>query len=323
MLKAILTAAALAAMSMPAFAQTVLRVGLGQAANDPQTIIFQEVADKVKQRTNGEVVLRIFPSGQLGSERDMQEQVKLGAPIITTVDSGYFTNYSTKDVGVLSATFAISSYEGVQKVLASDLAKTWLSKAESNNIKILSFNWYFGERHIIGKKPFPTPADLKGVKFRLAPIGVYIDSFKALGVSPVTLDFSEVYGALQQGVVDAAEGALSSLSSSKLYEVAPFVTRTAHVKQIIGVMINKSIFDSIPEASRAILIEEMTAGGEKFSEQNIRRQSELRANMVKAGVTFIDPDMSAYNKTVMPIYEQYRDWSAGLSAKVQAISDVK
>jgi tripartite ATP-independent transporter DctP family solute receptor len=301
-------------------AQTVLRIGTGQAAADPTNITLQEVCDRIKARTDGKLVLQLFPAGQLGAERDMQEQVKMGAPLITVIDSGYFTNYSSKDVGILSAPFAVKNYAEVKRILASDVAKEWLERAEKNNIKLLSFNWFFGERHIFGKKPYVHVADLKNVKFRLAPIGIYIDSFKALGVSPVTLDFSEVYGALQQGVTDAAEGSLTSIYSAKLYEVAPYITRTGHVKQALGIMMNKKMFDALPEEFRKVLTEEMTRGGDDFSVRIANRQEELRVLMEKAGAKFADADIAEYSKTILPIYDSYKEWSPGLMQKIQAIA---
>jgi tripartite ATP-independent transporter DctP family solute receptor len=309
-----------ALVSAPAAqAQTVLRVGTGQAAAELQNVILQEVADKVKERTGGKLVLQLFPGGQLGSERDVHEQVKMGAPILTVVDSGYFGNYTTKDVGILSAPFVFKDYDEVTKVLNSDLAKDWLAQAERNGIKMLAFNWYFGERHIVGRKPYPAVADLKQVKFRLAPIAIYIDSFKALGVSPGTLDFAEVYSALQQGVVDAAEGPMGSLFASKLYEPASFVTLTGHVKQVLGIMMHKQVFDGLPADQKAILIEEMRAGGERYSQRGAARVADLRAQMEKGGAKFVTADIEAYKATVSPIYAGYKDWSPGLIDKVRKI----
>lgn len=307
------------AMSAPAQAQTVLRVGTGQAAAELQNVILQQVADRVKERSGGRLTLQLFPGGQLGSERDVHEQVKMGAPILTIVDSGYFANYTTKDVGILSAPFVFNNYDQVTKLLKSDIAASWLAQSEKNGIKMLSFNWYFGERNIIGRKAYPKLADLKNVKFRLAPIPIYIDSFKALGVSPVTLDFAEVYGALQQGVVDAAEGPLGSVFSSKLFEPAPFVTQTGHVKQVLGVMMNKTVFDGLPADQRSILVEEMLAGGDRYSKQSADRQGDLRAQMEKVGVKFVEADIEDYKAAVLPLYANYKDWSPGLIDAVRKV----
>lgn len=313
----------LSAFFLPAAAQsqTTLRIGTGQAAAELQNVILQQVADRVKERTGGKLLLQLFPGGQLGSERDVHEQVKMGAPIVTIVDSGYFANYTSKDVGILSAPFVLKNFDEVTKLLRSDLAKSWLTQGEKNNIKMLAFNWYFGERNIVGRKPYPKVADLSHVKFRLAPIPIYIDSFKALGVSPVTLDFAEVYSALQQGVVDAAEGPLGSIFSSKLYEPAPFITLTGHINQVLGLMMNKTVFDGLPADVRTVLVEEMVAGGERYSKQGAARQAELRAQMEKAGVKFVAADTEGYKAAVTPIYGKYKDWSAGLLDKVRKIVD--
>lgn len=301
-------------------ARTVLRVGTGQAAADLQVTILNEVAERVAKRTNGELTLQLFPGGQLGSERDVHEQVKLGAPILTIVDSGYFANYTSRDVGILSAPFVFTSYDQVRRVLASDLARGWLQRAEGNGIRMLSFNWFFGERHIVGKKPFPEVADLRAVKFRLAPIPIYIDSFKQLGVSPVTIDFAEVYGALQQGVVDAAEGPLASIFSSKLYEPAPNVSLTGHVKQVLGIMMNKGVFDGLPAAHRTALVEEFTAGGERYSEQGLAKVGDIRSQMERSGVRFVNANVAAYSATVVPMYQSYKDWTPGLIDQVRKIA---
>lgn len=307
------------AISAPAYSQTVLRVGTGQAAAELQNVILQQVADRVKERTAGKLTLQLFPGGQLGSERDVHEQVKMGAPILTIVDSGYYANYTTKDVGILSAPFVFTSYDQVTKVLKSDIAAGWLAQGEKNGIKMLTFNWFFGERNIVGRKAYPKLADLKNVKFRLAPIPIYIDSFKALGVSPVTLDFAEVYGALQQGVVEAAEGPLGSIFASKLFEPAPFVTQTGHIKQVLGIMMNKGVFDGLPADQRAVLVEEMQAGGERYSKQGADRQGDLRAQMEKAGVKFVEADIEGYKAAVLPLYANYKDWSPGLIDAVRKV----
>lgn len=309
--------------SLAAQAQTTLRIGTGQAAAELQNVILQEVADKVKARTGGKLMLQLFPGGQLGSERDVHEQVKMGAPILTVVDSGYFANYSTKDVGILSAPFVFKDFNEVTRVLNSDVAREWLAAGEKNNIKMLAFNWYFGERNIIGRKLYPKVADLAQVKFRLAPIPIYIDSFKALGVSPVTLDFAEVYSALQQGVVEAAEGPTGSLFASKLYEAAPNITLTGHVKQVLGIMMHKQVFDALPADQKTILVEEMRAGGERYSKQSANRVKDLRAEMEKAGTKFATADIEGYKAAVLPMYSAYKDWSPGLLARVRKIADGK
>lgn len=197
-----------------AFAQQYkLKVAHALAPTEPIHLVAEDFAKAVGQRTNGRVQVQVFPSEQLGINKDMLEQVRQGAPIIQIADPGFMSDY-VPDFGVLNGPYLITSPAEFKKLLASDWYADLREKSEKSGLRPLAFNFFFGVRNMLGNKPFRSPADLQGVTMRIAPNPLWVETFKSLGARGVPLPWTEVYGALAQNVVDAVEAPLGSLNAS-------------------------------------------------------------------------------------------------------------
>ena len=216
-------------------------------------------------------------------------------------------------MGVLTGPFLIDSPDQWPTLVGSDLVKGWEDAiAADGNLRVLDLGWYVGERHLIGNAAYPEPADLAGVKIRIPPLPAWTTTFEAVGATPVTVDFTEVYTALSQGVVDASEAPLSAINGARWQEVAKEITETGHFRQFQGFVMAESVFAGLPPEFQAILLEEFQAGGERATATEIASAETLRGEFEAQGVTFTPADVEAYRAATAPFYEAYPEWTPGL-----------
>jgi TRAP-type C4-dicarboxylate transport system substrate-binding protein len=290
------------------------------ATNEPTHVAALEVAKRVKERTGGRVDIQIFPNSQLGGSRDTYEQARLGAPVIAHIDPGYASEYGSKSLSVLSGPYIFDTPEEAEKIGRSALVQGWNEKLLLNGgLRILTWNWYFGERYIISDRGYKRPDDLEGVKVRVPPNPVWVETYKLLGATCVTLEWTEVYTGLSQGVVAAAEAPLSTLYGSRLYEVKKVITETGHFKAISGHVIGESFFQSLPKDVQQILVEEIRRGGIMMSKLTIEKQEEYKKLFADAGVSFVSADAEAFKKATRPFYGLNPEWPPDIYDQVQEI----
>ena len=209
--------------------------------------------------------MRLFPSSQLGPDEDVLEQARAGAPVAVVVDGGRLAVYQ-KEFGVLGAPYLASGYDGIRKVVTSPLFESWVKKLhDDRGLQILSFNWWQGERQIWTNKPVKMPADLNGVRMRTPGAPVWVETIKAMGATPTPMPWADVYSALQQHVIDAAEAQLPAGQGSKLFEVTKYLTKTHHINLITGLVTSGSWFDSLPKDMQKMLRDEALKAGDVAS----------------------------------------------------------
>jgi len=299
-----------------------INIGHVVSATEPTQTALVGVAKAVSERTGGRLTLKIFPDGQLGQNQDMQEQTLAGAKQIAQIDPGYAATLGGIDeLNILGGPFLYDSADDINAVLDSDLVKDWNGQLAKNaGMHVLTWKFYFGERHIISDKGYPEPADLKGVKIRIPPNPSWVATFKALPSTGTTLEWSEVYSGMQQGVIDAAEAPLSTLKGSSLYEVGNTITLTGHFKAITGWGTSVKFWDTLPAEYQKILTEEFAAGAKVMTDITVGQEDTLRSEFkTKLGVKLVEPDIAAYKKAVLPFYSAFPKWRPGLYEQVLEI----
>lgn len=301
-----------------------INVGHVVSATEPTHLALEEIAEAVSERTDGRLTLELFPDGQLGQNRDMQEQALAGAAQIVQVDPGYAAEAGgVPEMNVLGAPFLFEDIDDVNAVLDSDLMQEWTDQlADEGGLHSLTWKFYFGERHIIANEGYPQPEDLEGVKIRVPPNPSWIATFEALPTSPVTLEFSEVYTGMQQGVIDAAEAPLSTLKASSLNEVGDTITLTSHFKAITGWATSVEYWESLPPEYQEILTEEFAAGAQTMTDTTLEQEDVLRAEFEDdLGVTLVEADADAYAKASSSFYDAFPEFREGLREQLLEIMD--
>lgn len=315
-------AAAMACLSfMAAQAQEVtLRVTHVLSTTEPMHLASERFAELVQERSGGRIAVEVFPAGQLGSNIDMYEQVRMGAPIVQISDPGYLSDY-VPDFGILNGPYLLDDPAQFDRLLASDWYAGLVEKlAQEQDLRVLTLNWLFGGRQIITDKPIRAPADLENLSIRVPPNVMWIETFKALGARGETLAWPEVYSALAAGVVDAAEAPLSSLWGSKLYESAKTVPMTNHFIAFSGPIINEDLFQSLDPELQQVLVSSANDAGTYMAELVTQSQDKLRADLEGAGVTFVDDvDTEAFRKATEVVYTKFPDWTPGLYDTVRTM----
>lgn len=277
-------------------------------------------ADLVNERSKGRIAIEVFPGGQLGTNIDLYEQVRLGAPVIQISDPGYLSDY-VADFGIMNGPYLLDDPADFANVVASDwYAGITEQLARDHGMRVLSLGWLFGSRHVISNREIRTPADIKDVTIRVPPNTMWIETFRAMGARGETLAWGEVYSGLASGVVDAAEAPLSSLLGARLYENAKTVSMTGHFTAFIGPIMNEDLFRAMPEDLQAVMIKAAADAGEYMiglvNDGQTALMEQLRAN----GVTIIeDVDRQAFRDVTASVYTQFPKWSEGLYDTVNAI----
>ncbi|MHB1134699.1 MAG: TRAP transporter substrate-binding protein DctP [Chloroflexota bacterium] len=313
--------AAPAATTAPAAAKTKLTIKFGHvlAATEPIQKAWEDAGARIKERTKGDVEVQVFPAGQLGGDRDMAEQSRLGANILNLIAYGYMAEY-VKDFNAFSLPFLFSDWakEGkniFMSPLVDELAEKYLKQG---GMVLLAPGYYFGERHIASTKAIAKPDDMKGVKIRIPPIDMWRDLFvTALGAAGTPLEWAEVYSALQTGTIDAAEAPFSSIKGSKLHEVAKNVAVTGHFTQVNAVHVGYKYWDSLPKDVQTIVKEEILKAQDIYVQAQLDSAVKDREALIKEGAKVVDVDRAAFRQKTQVVWDKYAPtFSAGLLDKI-------
>jgi tripartite ATP-independent transporter DctP family solute receptor len=304
----------------PAVAQEIkLRFAHSLSSTEPAHVAAEYFAKNVAERTQGKVQIQVFPSEQLGSGKDVNEMIRQGANVMNITDPGYLSDF-VPDIGVLNGPYLVSTPKDYEKLLASDWYKGIEQKLEQAGFKLIMANGFFGQRHMIADKPIRTPADAAGVTVRVPPNTMWIETFKSMGARPTTVQWSEVYNALQQNVVQAAEAPLGSLWGSKLHETRKVISMTGHFTAFVMWPINASYFNRLPKDVQQVLLEEGKKAGDYMTKLTLEQQQSYVDRFKQAGVTFVeDVDLPAFQKATASVYSAFPKWSPGLHDSVMTI----
>lgn len=294
----------------PAKGQYRLNIGMVVTEKDPMYLGALEMKKNVEARTNGVVVIGVYPNSLLGDTKDMQEQVKAGANIAVITDAARLAE-SVPAIGILGAPYIVDSAEEAKKLTTSSLFKGWTDElASKHGYRVLSFNWYQGARHFWTNKPIAVPADLKGLRIRTPGATVWQATIKAMGAEPTALAWAEVYPGIQQKVIEGAEAQHPASSGIRMYEVCKFLAKTSHFQLVTPLVCSEEWFSTLPAEYKTIILEEALKAGDYATKLTIDGLAANEAEFVKNGVTVSTPDLVPFKLACEAVYDQipgYRD----------------
>ncbi|MGE5620792.1 MAG: TRAP transporter substrate-binding protein DctP [Sphingomonadaceae bacterium] len=259
---------------------------------------YEYFGKKLVEATNGAVEWQSFPNGQLGSNRDLTEGVKLGT-IQMTVASSELTQF-VPEWDVISLPYLYDSYAQCYKVGDGEVGKFYEQKLDAAGFKLIGF-FSGGTRSVFtAKKPVRSLDDLKGLKIRVQQNKVHIAAFNALGAISTPLAYNELYSALQQGVVDGAENDPTAILDMKFNEVCKYYTLTKHFIEGMGrpFVMNKSFFESLPADIQKLVLQfgkEATDLERKYFEEV---EGKALADLKSKGMEIIEIDTAPLAKVV-------------------------
>lgn len=308
-----LTAIALCTLALPAVAADYeIRLANSLSPSEPTNAAADFFASEVAKRTDGRVEIQVFPAQQLGSEKDVNQMMRQGANLISVTSSGYLSDF-VPDIGILEGPYLLDDVSQYQKLVNSDWFATIEDRFEEKGISFVVKDALFGSRNMLSADPIRTPADIEGMTVRVPPNTVFVKTFEAMGARPTTVEWSEVYSALQQNVVQAAEAPYGSLWGSKLHETRDTISTTRHFTAFTFWVINSDYFHGLPEDIQEILTEVGAEAGALATELTLERDADYAAKFKEAGVTFVeDVDTAAFREKTASVYQDFPEWTPGL-----------
>lgn len=251
--RALLTSAVVA-MAAPVAWAAEFTAKIGHLESDQQSrhIHLVKVAELVKERTNGAVEFQIFPSAQLGNQREMTEGVQLGV-LEATVSPAAFIGGFNPAVSILDIPFLLpANSDDAQKLREGEFGAALLDSFSSKGVVGVAL-WPNGLKNFTSNKPLDTVDSFGGQKFRVMDSKILIEQFDALGASAIALPFGELYTSLQMGVVDGQENPLDTIQRMKFHEVQKHLVISEHGAMEDVALFNPTWWNSLPEEYRAII----------------------------------------------------------------------
>lgn len=313
-MKAILsTLCAAAALTLgaaaPALAQTELKLGhVGEPGSIFQ-IASDEYAKRVNEKLAGKVKIVTYGSSQLGGDKEMIQKLKLG-----TIDMAVPSTVMSSEVdqfGIFELPYMVKDRAHMAKIEKEVFWPSLAPLAEKKGLKVIAV-WENGYRHITNnKKPVKVPDDLKGFKLRVPEGKWRVKMFQEYGANPSPMKFSELFTALQTGVMDGQENPFTQIYSAKLQEVQKYLSLSGHVYTPAYVLVGKNKYEKLPADVRKVL-EDTARETQAFVYQTaIRQETELLEKLKAAGMQVNEVDKDAFIKASAGIYEDFGKDIAG------------
>lgn len=298
-------------VSGTSFAQTkkptyLLRFGHVMTDQDAFHQAYLKWGKAVSERTNGDLVIDVFPSAQLGVEEDVLEQMRQGSNIGWQTDAARLGNY-VREISVLNAPYFVENLDEVKGLLKSKSVAGWNKRLQDEfKIKVVSFAYVQGSRSIFSNKIGKSPAELKGMLIRTAGAPIWVESVKSIGPKPVSLPYGELYNGIQSGMVDGCELPYAAAFNLKVFEVAKNIIETKHIYQMNFMVVSADWFNKLPAEYQKILEEECTKAGLEVSESLAVNADNVRQELIKKGMKYIpqsELDMVAFKKASASAYD--------------------
>lgn len=295
----------------PAFTPQTVKMALVVNEGTPVAECSKAFAEAVKEKTNGDITIEVYAGGVLGAETELKEAVSLGTVQLVNLGWSLLSNkfsYSMSYIGY----YELPNRDAMNPFFAGPEAQRLYDAYESQTgVRVISTNWQQGNRHTIASRPFSNLDELKGLKIR-TPAGVTLDldAWTAWGASPTGMALSEVYSAIEQGVIDAVECPLDYLWNYKFNEAgAKYLMLTGHQLYNNLVAVNTDWFDALPAEYQQIIIDCANEAGDEQTKQVIAQEDSYIQMFKDAGVTVVEisDDVKAQLKAlVAPLNEEQR-----------------
>src|SRR5215510_13205411 len=276
--------AAACASALPVQAQQVIKATDVHQLGYPTVEAIVRMGNKLEKATNGKYKLQMYPSMQLGGEKEMTEQAQVGALQIARISVGPMGTI-VDEFNVFNMPFVFKDEAQMRKVIDGPIGEEMLTKLSSSSARLIGLGWMdAGTRNVYSEKPVTKPADLKGMKIRMMGNPLFVETMNAMGGNGIAMGFNELHQALQSGVVDGAENNEPTLFDQNL--IMKF-SREAQLEQ-------RQLWDAYV--------------------------AEATGKLKAAGVRFVPADKDAFFKATQPVRDKYGAKYAGL---IQRIRDTK
>ena len=284
----------------------------------PMNVRAKEMAAAILAETKGRVDIQIFPASQLGNDTDMLSQLRAGGIEFFTL-SGLILSTLVPGAAITGLGFAFPDYDTVWKALDGDLGAHVRKEIGKSGLVAMDKIWDNGFRQITSStKPIQTADDLKGFKIRVPVSPMWTSMFKAFDSAPASINFAEVYSALQTKVVDGQENPLAIIDTAKLNEVQKYCSVTNHMWDGFWFLANRKAWERLPEDLRAIVAKHINAAGLKQRSDVAAMNATLQKSLTEKGMVFNNPKADSFRNRLRQA-GFYTEWKAKFGDEAWAL----
>jgi C4-dicarboxylate-binding protein DctP len=268
---------------------------------------FKKLAE---ERTKGRVKVEVYPNSQLYKDKEELEALQLDSVQMLAPSLAKFGPLGAREFEAFDLPYLFANYEELHKVTEGPIGASLLKKLEAKGIVGLAY-WDNGFKAMTANKPLHRPEDMRGLKVRIQSSKVLEAQMRALGAIPQVMAFSEVYQALQTGVVDGTENTASNIYTQKMHEVQKFLTVSDHGYVGYAVIVNKKFWDGLPADIRTALegaVRDATQYGNHIAKQENDEALEAIRKSGKTQILTLTPEEKhAWKKALLPVHAQMAD----------------
>ena len=321
-LKALAALSLAGTLSFGVYAQNiVLKASDTHPAGYPTVVAVESMGKKLDAATNGRIKIQMFAGGVLGQEKEVVEQVQLGAIQIARISLGVIGPV-VPEVNVFNMPFVFRDEAHMRKVIDGAVGDELLAKITASPAKLVALGWMDGgSRSLYTKKLVKTPADLKGVKVRMMGNPLFVDTMNAMGGNGISMAYGEVFSALQTGVIDGAENNPPSLFTSNHYTTGTkYYAQTNHLIIPEIFVMSKATWDKLSDADKALV--KKVSREAQMEQRGLWDKSvaDYTGKLKAAGIEFVPVDQKLFFDATAPVRAKY---GAQLSDLMKRVADVK
>jgi tripartite ATP-independent transporter DctP family solute receptor len=284
----------------------------------PINVRAREMAAAIKTETQGRVDVQIFPNNQLGADTDVLSQLRSGGVEFFTI-SGLILATLVPAASINGMGFAFPDYDAVWKAMDGDLGAHIRKEIGKANLVAMEKIWDNGFRQTTSStRPINGPEDYKGFKIRVPVSPLWTSMFKAFDAAPASINFNEVYSALQTKIVEGQENPLALISTAKLYEVQKYCSLTNHMWDGYWFLANRRAWEAIPTELRTIVNRNINAAAMNARADTAHLNATLRGELATKGLTFNQPDLAPFREKLRSA-GFYAEWKAKYGEEAWAI----
>ncbi len=301
-----------------------LTVTLTAVSTDTHAKAMKEFEKTVEELSGGSIQVDVYTDAVLFNQEEEVVAVAGGDADMSLISASWLSAGSPW-VGMFTAGYVFKSYDHMTKVLNGDIGKEAFARiGQEQNVLPLSA-WYLGSRQIslTDDKEIKTPEDLNGINLRMPNSEAWLMLGSALGANPTPISFSELYLALQTGVVDGQDNPLPTVESAKFYEVQKSITITNHLVDSVWPAINLDKWNSMTDEQKDIIMKGVEAGRKFCDESNLDREAKLVEFFKEKGLSVYNADIDAFAEHVLSVYmasDFSKSWDLDLLEKVKAMA---
>ena len=291
-----------------------LKYGHDLPADHPVNVRSVQAFARIKAATKGKVSIKSFPTSQLGSDPAMISQLRSGATEMLAMP-GAFLNAISVVAGIENLAYAFPNRETVFRAMDGDLGKVIRDDIATKGIVVLDRIWENGFRDITtSTKAIRSVNDLTGLKIRVSPGKIRVDTFQSLGAAPSPIALSELYTALQTHVIDAQENPLLLIEQQKFYEVQKYVSVSEHIWSGYWTLFNQDVWNKLGRDNQTIIAREMGAATVAARNDNVLLNRSVRDKLARRGMQFNDVDKNSFKQKLVQA-KYYDRWKAEFGPK--------